>query len=54
MHRTSGRTRDPGRDSSHGLLIASGMFCRLVPGSPANAYVGLLRAGLKRMPFTFS
>ena len=26
---------DQGRDSSHGLLIASGIFMRLVPGSPA-------------------
>lgn len=27
---------DQDRDSSLGLLIASGMFDRLVPGSPAN------------------
>ena len=31
---------NPGRDSSHGLLIASGIFDRLVPGSPATAYLG--------------
>src|SRR5690606_32042726 len=31
---------DPGRDSSQGLLIASGIFGRLVPGSPAARYLG--------------
>ena len=29
------------RDSSLGLLIASGIFKRLVPGSPADAYLGV-------------
>ena len=32
---------DLDRDNSLGLLIASGMFMRLVPGSPVNAYLGL-------------
>src|SRR6478752_5941303 len=43
MHRPSGRTRGPGRDSPQGLLIASGIFDRRVPGSPAMAYVGVIR-----------
>lgn len=29
-----------GRDSSLGLLIAPGILIRLVPGSPAAAYLG--------------
>ena len=37
----------PARDSSQGLLIASGMFVRLVPGSPADLYVGAERLILK-------
>lgn len=36
-----------GRDSTLGLLIASGMFKRLVPGSPAAVYLGCLRLALK-------
>src|SRR3569623_3350580 len=47
MHRPPGRTRKPGRDSSQGLLIASGMFDRRVPGSHASAYVGSARGVLK-------
>ena len=35
------------RDSSQGLLIASGIFKQLVPGSPANPYLGTLEAALK-------
>ncbi len=38
---------DQGRDSSHGLLIASGIFMRLVPGSPAMPYLGGTAATLK-------
>ena len=37
------------RDSSLGLLIASGIFKRLVPGSPANPYLGGARRCLKQV-----
>lgn len=36
-----------GRDSSQGLLIASGIFKRLVPGSPAMSYLGARKLTLK-------
>ena len=36
-----------GRDSSLGLLIASGIFKRLVPGSPAALYLGGGKLALK-------
>lgn len=36
-----------GRDSSLGLLIASGIFKRLVPGSPAASYLGCVARRLK-------
>ena len=35
------------RDSSLGMLIASGMFNQLVPGSPAMSYLGVRKAALK-------
>jgi len=35
------------RDSSLGMLIASGMFEQLVPGSPAVAYLGVSETALK-------
>ena len=35
------------RDSSLGMLIASGMFNQLVPGSPAAAYLGVSETALK-------
>ena len=36
------------RDSSHGLLIASGIFDQLVPGSPAKFYLGVRCRRFKR------
>ena len=35
------------RDSSLGMLIASGMFMQFVPGSPAKAYLGIVCTCLK-------
>ena len=36
-----------GRDSSQGMLIAPGILLRLVPGSPAAAYLGARGPPLK-------
>ena len=36
-----------GRDSSRGLLIAPGILLRLVPGSPADPYLGYRGPPLK-------
>lgn len=41
------RPRTPDRDGSLGLLIAPGIFCRFVPGSPADAYLGCSWLALK-------
>ena len=41
------RSQGPARDSSHGLLIASGIFWRLVPGRPVTYYLVSLYALLK-------
>lgn len=38
-----------GRDSPLGLLIAPGIVMRLVPGSPAAAYLGARPTTLKRV-----
>src|SRR5690606_12673680 len=40
----------PGRDSSRGLLIASGIFTRLVPGSPAKSLARWLHGGSQDDP----
>lgn len=42
-----------GRDSSQGLLIASGIFKRLVPGSPATTYLGSRKPALKLVGTVF-
>ena len=42
---------DQGRDSSLGLLIASGIFDRLVPGSPAAPYLGCDRRARNAFAF---
>ena len=49
MPKTSGRTGRQGQGQlPFGLLIASGMFNRLVPGSPANPYLGACDRRFKR------
>ncbi len=49
MPKLSGRTSKQGQGQlPFGLLIASGMFNRLVPGSPAVTYLGACSRRFKR------
>ncbi len=47
------RSRIPDRDGSRGLLIAPGIFCWFVPGSPAEDHLGGRELPLKTVRAQF-